>query len=420
MPPARGWRFFTHEEALVRVSCLQENLAKGLSIVSRAVSTRSTLPVLGNILLEARGNQLRLAATNLEIGINCWIGAKVEDEGAITVPARLLSDFVNSLPPERVEMELATRTQTLHLRCARIDANLKGIDSTDFPIMPTMSGAGDAEDAATQVAGTAIELEPVGLRKMIDQVIFAAATDESRPTLAGVEVTFKDGLIRMAATDGYRLSVRSARIEGATPSDGTVIVPSKSLGELGRISGDGDEARKIVALIPEQNRNQILFQVWGKPDTRGGFHRVELVSQLIDARFPDYRAIIPKKHDTRTVVDTAALLKAVRVASLFARDNANIVRVKITGGNGKDGGQVQLMAQSAEMGDNATEIDAMVEGPDLEISFNAKYLIDVLSQIELGQVLLETTVATRPGKIYPVGVGEDQFLHVQMPMHSPR
>jgi len=159
----------------VRVSCLQENLAKGLSIVSRAVSTRSTLPVLGNILIEARGSQLRLAATNLEIGINCWIGAKVDDEGAITVPARLLSDFVNSLPPERVEMELSTRTQTLHLRCARIDANLKGIDSSDFPIMPTISGSNDAEDAATQVAGTAIELEPVGLRKMIDQVIFAAA-----------------------------------------------------------------------------------------------------------------------------------------------------------------------------------------------------------------------------------------------------
>ncbi len=408
----------------MRVSCLQENLAKGLSIVSRAVSTRSTLPVLGNILIEARGNQLRLAATNLEIGINCWIGAKVDDEGAITVPARLLSDFVNSLPPERVEMELSTRTQTLHLRCARIDANLKGIDSTDFPIMPTISGDNDADDAATQVAGMAIELEPTGLRKMIDQVIFAAASDESRPTLAGVEVTFKDGLIRMAATDGYRLSVRSARIEGTAPSDGTVIVPSRSLGELGRISADGDEAHKIIALIPEENRNQILFQVWGKPDTRGGFHRVELVSQLIDARFPDYRAIIPKKHETRTVVDTAAFLKAVRVASLFARDNANIVRVKISGGageaNGAGNGQMQLMAASAEMGDNATVIDAMVEGPDLEISFNAKYLIDVLSQIELSQVLLETTQPTRPGKIYPVGMGEDEFLHVVMPMHSPR
>ena len=195
-------------EVPVRVSVMQENLAKGLSIVGRAVSSRSTLPVLGNILLEAKDNQLRLAATNLEIGVNCWIGAKVEDEGAITVPARLLTEFVGSLPPERIDMELSVRTQTLHLRCARFDANMKGIDAADFPIVPTMEGVnGDGE-------GVNIELQPAGLRRMIDQVIFAASTDESRPTLDGVEVNFKDNRISMAATDGYRLSLRSAGVDG--------------------------------------------------------------------------------------------------------------------------------------------------------------------------------------------------------------
>lgn len=411
----------THQEALVRVSCLQENLAKGLSIVSRAVSSRSTLPVLGNILLEARGSQLRLAATNLEIGINCWVGAKVEDEGAITVPARLLGDFVSSLPPERIDMELSTRTQTLHLRCARIEANMKGIDASDFPLIPTISGAEDAEDAATQVTGSLMELEAAGLRKMIDQVVFAAASDESRPMLTGVEVTFRDGTIRMAATDGYRLSVRSTRVESsAMPADTTVIIPARSLSELGRISGDGDEGRKINVLLPEQTRNQVLFQVWGKSDAKGGFHRVELVSQLIDARFPDYRAIIPKTHTTRTVTDTAALLKAVRVASLFARDNANIVRMEIVSANGSGGGQIKMTAASTEMGDNVNEIDAMVEGSGLEIAFNARYLIDVLSQIDQPQVVIETTQPTRPGTIRPVGMGEDEFLHVVMPMHPPR
>lgn len=405
----------------MRVSCLQENLAKGLSIVSRAVSSRSTLPVLGNILLEARGGQLRLAATNLEIGINCWIGAKVEDEGAVTVPARLLSDFVNSLPPERIDMELATRTETLHLKCNRVDANMKGINSADFPLIPTISGSEDAEDAATQIQGTRIELESAGLRKMIDQVVFAAASDESRPTLTGVEVAFKEDRLHMVATDGYRLSVRSARVEGmAAPSDGTVIVPARSLAELGRISADGDESQKIIVLIPEQNRNQILFQVWGKPDLKNSFHRVELVSQLIDARFPDYRSIIPKNHTTRSVVDTAALLKAVRLASLFARDNANIIRMSIHAGNGSHGGQVKLTANSAEMGDNVNEIDAMVEGGDLEIAFNAKYLIDVLTQIDQPQVVIETTQPTRPGALRPVGMGESEFLHVIMPMHPPR
>lgn len=405
----------------MRVSCLQENLAKGLSIVSRAVSSRSTLPVLGNILLEARGGQLRLAATNLEIGINCWIGAKVEDEGAVTVPARLLSDFINSLPPERIDMELSTRTETLHLKCNRIDANMKGISSGDFPLIPTISGSEDAEDAATQIQGNRIELESLGLRKMIDQVVFAAASDESRPTLTGVEVSFREDRLHMVATDGYRLSVRSARVEGmAAPNDGTVIVPARSLSELGRISADGDESQKIIVLIPEQNRNQILFQVWGKPDLKNSFHRVELVSQLIDARFPDYKSIIPKTHTTRSVVDTAALLKAVRVASLFARDNANIIRMSIHAANGSHGGQIKLTANSAEMGDNVNEIDAMVEGGDLEIAFNAKYLIDVLTQIDQPQVLIETTLPTRPGALRPVGMGENEFLHVIMPMHPQR
>jgi DNA polymerase-3 subunit beta len=256
---------------------------------------------------------------------------------------------------------------------------------------------------------------------MIDQVVFAAASDESRPTLTGVEVTFREGTIRMAATDGYRLSVRSAQVEGAgVPADTTVIIPAKSLAELGRISADGDESRRIHVLLPEENRNQVLFQVWGKPDIKSSFHRVELVSQLIDARFPDYRAIIPKTHTTRTVVDTAALLKAVRVASLFARDNANIVRMAINQGNGTHGGQVRLTATSSEMGDNVNEIDAMVEGGDVEIAFNAKYLIDVLSQIEQPQVTIETTQPTRPGTIRPVGMAENEFLHVVMPMHPPR
>lgn len=402
----------------MRVSCLQENLAKGLSIVSRAVSSRSTLPVLGNILMEARDNQLRLAATNLEIGISCWIGAKVEDEGAITVPARLLSDFVNSLPPERIDMDLSVRTQTLQLHCARTNANLKGLDATEFPPLPTASD--EVGDAAIKVEGARIELEVSGLRRMIDQVVFAASSEESRPTLTGVEVTFKGDRISMAATDGFRLSVRGAHVEGLMPVEPiVVIVPAKSLSELGRISADADDSRPVSVLVTE-TRNQALFQLWGKADAKGGFHRVELVSQLIDARFPDYRAIIPKTHTTRTVVDTAALLKAVRLASLFARENNDIVRVAIAPSNDLHPGQIRLTATSSVTGDNVNELDAMVEGDELDIAFNAKYLMDVLSQIEQPQVVLETSQPTRPGTIRPVGMGEDEFLHVVMPMHPPR
>ncbi|MBX3012255.1 MAG: DNA polymerase III subunit beta [Caldilineaceae bacterium] len=409
----------------MRVSCHQENLAKGLSIVGRAVSSRTTMPVLSNILLEAKNNQLRLAATNREIGINCWIGAKVEDEGAITVPARLLSEFVNSLPPERIDMELAVRTQTLHLSCARFEANMKGIDAFEFPLIPTAQGHSDPNDeghnAVPIVDGIQMELETDGLRKMIDQVIFAASSDENRPTLTGVEVSFTGDRLTMAATDGYRLSVRSVPLsQGISEEKMTVIVPARSLGELARISADADEAHPVQVIVT-QARNQILFQLHGKgEESRGGFRQVELVSELIDARFPDYRATIPKNYNTRTVADTASFLKAVRVALLFARDNANIIRLSVMPGNGENTGQMRLTATSAEMGDNISDVDAMVEGDTLEIAFNAKYLIDVLSQIDQPQVVLETTQPTRPGALRPVGMGEAEFLHVIMPMHPPR
>ena len=406
----------------MRVSCHQENLAKGLSIVSRAVSSRTTMPVLSNILLEAKNNELRLAATNREIGINCWIGAKVEDEGAITVPARLLSEFVNSLPPERIDMELAVRTQTLHLNCARFSANMKGIDAYEFPLIPTVQGnSDDGANSVPIIDGMRLELESGGLRKMIEQVIFAASSDENRPTLTGVEVSFAQDRLTMAATDGYRLSLRSVPLtQGLTEEKLTVIVPARSLGELARISADADEKRPVQVILT-QARNQILFQLWGKgEEARGAFHRVELVSELIDARFPDYRATIPKNYNTRTVIDTASLLKAVRVALLFARDNANIIRVSVHPSTSEQASYMRLTASSSEMGDNVSDIDAMVEGESLEIAFNAKYMIDVLSQVDQPQVVLETTQPTRPGTLRPVGMGTEEFLHVIMPMHPPR
>ncbi len=399
----------------MRVSCLQENLAKGLSIVGRAVSSRSTLPVLANILLEAKDNQLRLAATNLDIGVTCWIGAKVEDEGAITVPARLLTEFVNSLPPERIDMELQVRTQTLHMHCLRTDANMKGVDSAEFPIIPDVGAAEDDDTDRTR-----LELETTGLRKMIDQVVFAASNDESRPTLMGVEVSFSPARLTMAATDGYRLSVRSATLETPFVKDMVkVIVPSRSLGELGRVIADADAERPVQAVLT-QARNQIMFQVWGKGEGRGAFQRVELVSQLIDANFPDYRAIIPKSHTTRTVVDTAGFMRALRQAHIFARDNNNIVRVSVSPGNGEGSGYVQLIATSNQLGDSVNKLDALVEGVELEIAFDVRFLIDVLGQIDQPQVVLETTQSTRPGTIRPLGMGEDEFLHVVMPMHPPR
>jgi DNA polymerase-3 subunit beta len=198
------------------------------------------------------------------------------------------------------------------------------------------------------------------------------------------------------------------------------VVPARHLGELGRIIADADEERPVQVTVT-QARNQILFRVWGKgAENRGSFLQVDLVSQLIADRFPDYRAIIPKSHNTRTVLGTDALLQAARVAQLFARDNANIVRLKVQPGSEGGVGNLHLSAISAELGNSENKLDATVEGDELEIDFDVRFLIAVLSQIDEEQVVLETTQSNRPGTIRPVGIGDDEFLHVVMPMHPPR
>jgi DNA polymerase III subunit beta len=392
----------------VRVSVLQENLAKGLSIVGRAVSSRSTLPVLGNILLSTDEGRLKLAATNLEIGISCWLGAQAEQDGAITLPARLLTDWVNSMPAEKISMDMVVRSMSLNLKCARFESNIKGIDAAEFPLIPTTDGE------------KSLSLESAALRKMIDQTVFAASTDESRPSLTGVMARFESERLTLAATDGYRLSVRRTVLTPPINEDFSIIIPARALAEVSRISAEADPDKNIeIAVAP--GRNQIMFRIYGKGDTEhSGFHQVDLVSQLIDAKFPDYNAIIPKSCTTRTVLNTAAFAKAARVASFFARDSANNVKLSVTPGAETTMGQLMLRANSAEVGDNVSEVDANVEGNALEIAFNVRYLMDVLQVIDTPEVVLETTQTNRPGLLRPVGSGPEEFTHVIMPMQLTR
>ena len=373
----------------MKVSCLQENLAKGLSIVGRAVATRSALPVLSNVLLATDQSRLKLSATNLEMGVNCWIGAKVEEEGSTTIPARLLSDFVNSLPSEPIAMELNVRSQTLSLICARYEANIKGIDAQEFPLILTLS-----ED-------NTINLDVSTLRHMIELVAFSAATDESRPVLTGVLANLTDSSLTMAAADGFRLSVARASLDQGMPKPITVIIPARALQELARISA---EEQKPIQMTISPNRNQVFFHMTD----------IDVVSQLVEGTFPDYEAIIPKASNTRTVVNTTEFLKAVQIAAFFSRDS-NIVKLLIEAPNESSDGQVTISGTSAELGDNVSQFDAEVEGESTKIAFNAKYLTDVLSVIDAAQVSLETTGSSSPGVIKPVGA--EDFVHVIMPMH---
>jgi DNA polymerase-3 subunit beta len=376
----------------MKVSCLQENLAKGLSIVSRAVSSRSTLPVLGNILLASDEGRLRLSATNLEMSMTCWIGAKIDKEGSITLPAKTFVDLVNTLPADQVQLDLNARTQTVVINCGRTRANIKGIDAQEFPII------------ATAHIGEAIELNVEDFREMIGQVVFAAATDEARPALTGVQARIHDGVLTLDAADGFRLATRTAHLSSPSTPAVTALIPARALSELARVI-TADEP--VYVHLPKE-RGQVIFH----------HANVEVVSQLIDQPYPDLSAVVPRSHTTRTVVSTEEFRKVCKTTDIFAREAAHTARLKIKPGNDVNPGQMVISAVSAETGDNVAELDATVEGGAIEIAFNVRYLADVLGVIDTPNVALETTTSTSPGVMRPVG--RDDFLYVVMPMHLGR
>jgi len=374
----------------MKVSVLQENLAKGLNIVSRAVSPRSTLPVLSNVLVATDEGRLRLSATNLELGITCWIGAKIEEEGSTTVPARTFTELVGTLSDQQVEMSLSVRTQTLNIHSGSSNTDLKCIDSQEFPPMPTPD------------LGDGIPLNVNDLKEMIHQVAFAASTDEARPVLTGVLVTVNGDELTMASADGFRLSVRKARLPSPTSRPQLAIIPARALSELARIISDGNQ---VVNMILPSDRGQVIFQM----------QDFQLVSQLIEGTFPDYEQIIPKSRETRSVLSTTSFLKACKQAEIFAREGSHIARINITPGGELKPGSVMISGQSEETGSSQSEMDASIDGTPLLIAFNVRFLREVLEVIKTPELALETSADTAPGVIRPVG--DDNFLHVIMPMH---
>lgn len=373
----------------MKVTCLQENLAHGLQIAGRGVSTRGSLPILGNVLIRTDAGRVRLTATNLEVGINCWVPAKVDDEGAITVPAKLFIDFINSLPPGNVELSLNVRTKTLHIKSGPYEANIKGMDAEEFPIIPQIP-----DKPTTRMAqGT--------LRRMISEVAFVAATDDSRPVLTGVLTTFAGEMVTMAAADPYRLSVRHARLLDRVEPPIEVIIPAKSLFEVGRILDESDDP---VDILVTPNKSQVIFHT----------DEADLVSRIIEGQFPNYRQVIPTSHATRVLAHREELLKATRLASYFARDAANMLRFQVDPTNDPP---LVITANAAEVGDNTGKIEATVEGQPTTIAFNSRFVADALSSLSAPEVALELGGPLAPGVVRIVG--DDSYLHVVMPLRIP-
>lgn len=373
----------------MKVSVMQENLARGLQIVSRAVSSRSTLPVLANVLFRTEDAGLKLTATNLEIGITCWVPGKIDTDGAITVPARLITDLVNSLPSgDKVDLELQGATM-LRIRSSLGETHIKGIDAEDFPAIPT---AGDRP--TTRIAQGV-------LRRALEETAFAAATDEARPILTGVLARFEGATVTLAAADNYRIAVKTVPLLDPV-EDKSIVVPARSLTELSRVLADSDMPVDIV-LAPA--RNQILFHL----------ESIDLVSRLIDGQFPNYQTVLPKGHATRAVMDRDDLLTAVKLAALIAGTSANIVKLQVGGAEG-DAGTGLTVTANAEVGDNEGRVEASVEGDGTTIAFNARYLTDVLQNVDAEQFALELNGPLSPGVFRPIG--DDQYVHVVMPVRT--
>ena len=378
----------------MHLTCGQSQLSKSLGIVGRAVAPRSSLPVTGHVLLATDNGRLKLAATNMDIAIVSWLDAEIEDEGSISVPARLFTDLVNSLPNDRVELDLSRRTQTLLVKGVRFEANVKGLDASEFPRIDAV-----AEQPL-------LELPAAELRQAIEDVLFAAAKDETRPQLAGLLFRARESALTLVGCDGFRLSIRKLPLEAPVPEEVDLIVPARTMAEVARIHGALDEP---VSVSVKPNHSQMLFHA----------PSVEIISRLIDGSYVEFQRLLDQvaRHNVRATVTTADLQRAARFTSFVSRDANNALRIEVKP-SGEDAGPgvVTLQATAAQVGDNTTEIDAVVDGAEARIALDNTYLTDAAEAIHTQQVVISATAGqTLPVLLKPVGA--DDVLHLIMPMH---
>lgn len=373
----------------MKVSSLQENLNKGLSVVGRAVPARSTLPQASHVLLQTDEGRLKLVATDLMIATSCWIGAQVEEEGAITVPARLLTDFVASLPNEKVELSVPGRARQLQITCARNEANMAGMDAADFPPVPQVTD------------GLTLSLDQKSFGRAIQQVQFAAASDDTRPVLTGIHTAVEGDQLTLAAADGFRLAVHKLQIDQDVPEKVEVVIPARALREVERLIGDEEGP---VEMSINGARSQVVFKM----------ETVELVATLLQGTFPNYGQLIPASYAARATINMRQFLQETKISSIFARDGAGIVRVQMEPGDGKEAGKMTISARAEEIGEHRGEMDVKLEGEASKIAFNSRYLQDVLAVLDSEEVALETTNPSSPGVLRPVN--GDDYVHVVMPM----
>lgn len=378
----------------MRFRCSRQEFSRGLSLVNHAVSSRATLPILTHLLLSTDQGRLKLAATNLETSITTWITAQVEEEGTTTLPAKLLAELVNALATEEVELVKPVDSHTIQVSTGRTRASLRGLAPDEFPLIPTAEGS-----------EAPFVLESRLLKEMIEQVAFAAATDDTRPVLSAVCVDISQEGLTFAAADAFRLAVRTVSFPASCETHPDLLIPARTLLDLARIL----PIEGTVEVLVTPQRSQVLFHT----------PTLDLVSRLIEGTFPNFRQIIPADCTTRVVIDTSALAQSLKAAALFARESSNIVTLTVTPG---ESSSLTVEASTDEVGEQRSVLDAVVTGPALRIVFNVRYLADALAVIDAPEVALEFVSPAKPAVLKPVGHPDEfaSYQYVAMPMHVNR
>lgn len=363
----------------MKLKVTQENLSKALNYVARVASNRSTLPILSNVLLQVENNQLSITATNLDIAIKSQIGAQVQQEGSLTVPAKLLQDLISSLPSGVIELN--KDEQRLKITTSHYKSIINGVSPEEFPVMPETTN------------GKTFELDAQTLKHGLQQVLVAASNDDSRPVLTGVFLQTIDGVLYGASTDSYRLAERSF---GKHKNETNLLVPASALHDVVRIIGDS--AENVVVTHDDQ---QVRFEV----------DDVSLVARLIDGKYPDYRKLIPSSFETSATLSRTELLNIVKIAGLFARESAGSVVLSIDDTDN----QLSVQSVASQLGENNATAEATASGSG-QITLNSRYLLEALQTMSSDDI----TVAFN-GKLDPVLLSDpksNNYLHIIMPLKS--
>ncbi len=363
----------------MKLQVTQENLNKAVSSVSRVANTRNTLPILANIMLKTVDNRLSISATNLDIAITHFIGSKISTKGSITVPARLMQDFISSLPSGVIELNLDD--QKLHITTDKYNSVINGVSADEFPVMPSIEN-GETWKIPAQV-----------FRKGLQQTLLSASTDEARPVLTGVFLHTSDKKLYMVATDSYRLAEKEL---GSNTQEIRLLIPANALGDLLRLIGEQDGDVEITS-----DEQQVLFRVGD----------AELVARLIEGNYPDYKKLIPKNFSNIATLKKSELVNITKVSSLFARESAGSVTIHLDA----KGKQVSINAIASQLGENTASAEAQIKG-DGDITLNSKYLLEALSVMSADIVELCFN-----GKLEPCvlrEVGSTDYIHIVMPLKS--